>query len=39
VDGVLNFTGDEEVYGKDRRELLTLEMLHELRVHVIEGEG
>jgi hypothetical protein len=39
VDGVLNFTGDEQVYGKDRRELLTVTMLHELRQHVIEGEG
>jgi uncharacterized protein YraI len=39
VDGVINFTGDELIYGKDRRELLTLLMLHALRLHVIEGEG
>jgi hypothetical protein len=39
VDGVLNFTGDELIYGKDLRELLTVQMLDALRVSVMEGEG
>jgi hypothetical protein len=39
VDGVLNFTGDELIYGKDRRELLTLQMLDALRQTVFEGVG
>jgi hypothetical protein len=39
VDGVLNFTGDELIYGKDRRELLTLQMLDALRQMVFEGVG
>jgi hypothetical protein len=39
VDGVLNFTGDELIYGKDRRELLSLQMLDALRQTVFEGVG
>jgi uncharacterized protein YraI len=34
-DGVINFTGDEQIYGKDLRELLSLQMLHDLRVNLI----
>lgn len=37
VDGVINFTGDEQIYGKDLRELLSLQMLYELRQTVIGG--
>ncbi len=39
VDGVVNFTGDELIYGKDRRELLTLQMLDALRQTIFEGVG
>jgi uncharacterized protein YgiM (DUF1202 family) len=35
VDGVINFTGDEGIYGKDLRELMTLQTLHDLRVNVM----
>ncbi len=38
VDGVLSFTGDEQIYGKDLRELLTLQMLREIRANVM-AEG
>lgn len=37
VDGVTHFTGDEQIYGKDLRELLSLQMLHELRQTVFGG--
>ncbi len=35
VDGVINFNGDERLYGKDLRELLTLQVLNDLRVNVL----
>jgi hypothetical protein len=35
VDGVVSFSGDEQIYGKDLRELLTLQLLYELRRTVI----
>lgn len=35
VDGVINFNGDERLYGKDLRELLTLQVLNDLRANVL----
>jgi uncharacterized protein YgiM (DUF1202 family) len=35
VDGVINFTGDENVYGKDLRELMTLQMLYDIQKNVM----
>ncbi len=37
TDGVLNFNGDERVYGKNLRELMTLQLLEALRIHVYGG--
>ncbi|MBN1678923.1 MAG: SH3 domain-containing protein [Anaerolineae bacterium] len=34
-DGVINFNGDEKIYGKDLRELLTLKVLDDLRRNVL----
>lgn len=36
VDGVVNFNGDEQIYGKDLRELLTLKVLDDLRRNVLQ---
>jgi uncharacterized protein YraI len=36
VDGVVNFNGDELIYGKDLRELLTLKVLDDLRRNVLQ---
>lgn len=36
VDGVVNFNGDERIYGKDLRELLTLKVLDDLRRSVLQ---
>lgn len=35
VDGATNFTGDEALYGKDLRELMTLQMLYDIQVSVM----
>jgi hypothetical protein len=35
VDGTVNFNGDQNVYGKDLRELMTLQMLHDLKTSVM----
>ncbi|HEX3049484.1 MAG TPA: SGNH/GDSL hydrolase family protein, partial [Aggregatilineaceae bacterium] len=35
VDGTTNFTGDETRYGKDLRELMTLQMLYDIQVSVM----
>jgi hypothetical protein len=37
IDAYSEFNGDERVYGKDLRELLTLQYLHELRTTVFGG--
>jgi hypothetical protein len=37
VDGTIRFTGDERIYGKDLRELLTLLVLDDLRRNVLSG--
>jgi uncharacterized protein YgiM (DUF1202 family) len=37
IDGYTEFNGDERIYGKDLRELLTLQYLDELRNHVFGG--
>jgi hypothetical protein len=36
VDGVISFNGDERIYGKDLRELLTLKVLDDLRRSVLQ---
>jgi hypothetical protein len=33
---VVNFNGGERQYGKDLRELLTLQVMHDLRVNVFQ---
>jgi hypothetical protein len=36
-DGVVNFGGDEQRFGKDLRELMNLQMMDLLRAYVFQG--